>query len=109
MAHTDALAPHAVACDDERATMCSHALPGHAAYAMQFRIASATPRAWVDAVVESVRADGWVRARDLLGTEALEIWRHDGFEALAVGDPIAVHRHAGLVAVAGTTTSALIH
>lgn len=109
MARTAALAPHTVACDDERAAMCSHAIPGHAAYAMQHRIASATPRAWVDVVVEQVRPDGWARLRTLAGAEIIEIWRHDGFAGLASGEPLAVHRHAGLVAVAGTTTSAVIH
>lgn len=107
MAPRASIAPHAVDCDAAHAMMCALEAPGHAAYPMQERIASATPRQWEDAIVASIEADGWVGARTLDDGELVRVWRHGGFPVV-VGEPVAVHRVAALVAVVGETTSAVI-
>ncbi len=107
MAPRASIAPHAVDCDAAHAMMCALEAPGHAAYLMQERIASTTPRQWEDALVSAIETDGWIDARTLASGELVRVWRHGGFP-VAVGEPVAVHRVAALVAVVGETTSAVI-
>jgi hypothetical protein len=52
------------------------------------RLAAATPRKWVDAVVMCESANGWIELRTLDG-RTLTVWS-DG-ELLGVGEPVALH------------------
>lgn len=99
-------AAHAAHCDARDAMMCALEAPGHAAYPLQERVAAATARQWVDAIVTGVEVDGTIVARDLDGRE-LRVWRHES-AALAPGEPLAVHRLASLAVVGGRTLSAVI-
>ncbi|MFF2369983.1 hypothetical protein [Agromyces sp. NPDC058110] len=84
----------------ERAAECASDRPGHGLNAVQARLAAATPSKWIDAVVTSVRADGFVWLATLDGG-IRRVWHHEAFEgALAVGDPVALHGLYGVL-VAG--------
>lgn len=95
----------AVDCDARHAEMCGVEAPGHAVYAMQERVAAATPRQWDDAIVARVEP-GRVIAWSLDG-DALAIAVHGDVD-VAPGEPIAVHRPAALAVIGGATRSARI-
>lgn len=95
----------AVDCDARHAEMCGVEAPGHAIYAMQKRVAAATPRQWEDAIVARVEP-GRVIAWSLAGAEIVIALHGDG--DVAPGEPIAVHRPAALAVLGGATRSAHI-
>ena len=85
----------------EHASDCSSDRPGHGLHAMQLRLATATPSKWIDGIVTSTDADGFVTVAGLEG-EARRIWHHDAFAGvLHPGDPIAVHAVYGVLAAGG--------
>ncbi|MDT0158277.1 hypothetical protein Q9R19_11625 [Microbacterium sp. ARD32] len=82
---------------------CSSFAPGHALHLIQARLASATPRGWVDALVDSADAGtGELTLRTLDG-EIITVWNAGGaaLEA-AAGSPVALHRDYAVLAI-GTT------
>ena len=89
----------ATAC--EQGEMCVHDRSGHQLSAIQWRLATATPSGWVDALVTAVDGDGWIALATLDG-ERLRVWNHaDRTGTLTAGDPVSVHNRYDVV-VAGT-------
>ena len=89
-----------VACMCEHGDVCSSFAPGHALHLIQARMASATPRGWADAIVETAdAASGAVSVRTLDG-EQHHLW-NAGSAALEAtpGTPVAVHTSYGVLAV----------
>ncbi|MFT4229895.1 MAG: hypothetical protein QM602_06375 [Microbacterium sp.] len=78
---------------------CSSYAPGHALHLIQSRLASATPREWVDAIVEHADArTGHLIVRTLDGA-LLALWNASGAaEAATVGTPVAVHERYHVLA-----------
>ena len=77
--------------------------PGHALHLIQARMASATPRGWVDAIVETAdAASGALTLRTLDGA-AHRLW-NAGSAALEAtpGTPVAVHTSYGVLAIGRT-------
>ncbi|WP_426622942.1 hypothetical protein ACPPVW_09810 [Leifsonia sp. McL0607] len=71
---------------------------GYALHPITRRAAIATPSHWVDALVVSARADGWVELAEL-GGEAIRCWHFDDLrEVLTPGFPVAVHALYGVLA-----------
>lgn len=76
---------------------------GHGLSLMQERLAAATPSKWVDAVVVSVSAAGWVEVGLLSDDSTVVLWNHaDLTNQIGVGDPVAVHAVYDVLAT-GTT------
>lgn len=89
-----------VACMCDHGDVCSSFAPGHALHLIQARMASATPRGWVDAIVTRAdAASGTVLVRTLDGDEH-SLW-NAGAAALEAtpGTPVAVHTAYGVLAV----------
>lgn len=89
-----------VACMCDHGDVCSSFAPGHALHLIQARMASATPRGWVDAIVEqSDAASGALVVRTLDG-DAHRLW-NAGSAALEAtpGTPVAVHIAYGVLAI----------
>ena len=89
-----------VACMCDHGDVCSSFAPGHALHLIQARMASATPRGWVDAIVTRAdAASGTVVVRTLDGDEH-SLW-NAGAAALeaTAGTPVAVHTAYGVLAV----------
>ena len=71
---------------------CSSFDPGHAVHLIQARLVSATPTEWVDALVETVAADGTLVLRRFVDDTAIVLWNGAGAaEALTAGAPVAYH------------------
>lgn len=81
---------------------CSRFAPGHALHLIQARLAAATPADWVDATVERVDpAQGEIALRTLDGASAI-VWSAGGAaEAVAAGEPVALHARYHVLAAAG--------
>jgi len=79
---------------------CSSYAPGHALSLIQARIASATPREWIDGIVAHADAiEGTLVVRDLDG-QAHELWNGSGAALEApVGTPVALHGRYRVLAV----------
>lgn len=91
-------APLACECTCEFDAMCPSQAPGHGLSFIQERLARATPRHWVDAVVEGVAStDGWLTVRTLDG-EALRLWNHR-LPDVEDGEPVALHGAYRVLAV----------
>ena len=71
---------------------CSSIAPGHALHLIQRRLASATPRDWVDAIVVHADAEtGHVVVRTL-DDELVAVWSGGGAaRAVTAGAPVALH------------------
>jgi hypothetical protein len=83
---------HGVLCVDDR--------PGHAMTLLRLRLATATPRGWVDAVCVESHDDGEVRLRLWETGEERRIWHHTGLAySLHAGDPVALHEAYSVLAV----------
>lgn len=93
---------HTQQCNHTGAHACANRGPGHELQPIQARVAAATPSKWVDGIVSSVSADGWIGVRlfghaELPGASGMEaetvwVWNHaDLTEHLATGSPVAVH------------------
>lgn len=95
---------HTQQCNHTGAAVCANRGAGHALQPIQARVAAATPGKWVDGIVVSVSADGWVGIRlldapvaigllDLAdGAETVWVWNHEDLTAeLGAGQPVAVH------------------
>lgn len=66
---------------------------------IQLRAALATPSHWVDAIVERVEEDGWLRLVDLSGA-SWRAWHHESLgERVTAGEPVALHRVYGVLSV----------
>ena len=92
-----------VACMCDHGDVCSSFAPGHALHLIQARMASATPRGWVDAIVETAdAASGALTLRTLDGA-AHRLW-NAGSAALEAtpGTPVAVHTSYGVLAIGRT-------
>lgn len=78
---------------------CSSFAPGHALHLIQARLASATPRGWVDALVREADESGVVTIATLDG-DVYELWNGGSaaFEATK-GAPVAFHRDYGVLAI----------
>jgi hypothetical protein len=71
---------------------CSSFAPGHAVHLIQARLVSATASEWVDAIVESVHADGSIVLRRFADDVRVAVWNGAGAaEAVASGAPVAYH------------------
>lgn len=80
---------------------CTSAARGHALHLIQDRLASATPAAWIDALVEEVDASrGEITLRPVAGGEAIVVW-HAASVDLAPGEPVALHGVYGVLAARG--------
>lgn len=84
-------------------SVCASGRAGHSVLPIQERVASASPSAWRDAFVTST-INGAVELAFLDG-ETRSLWNHDGL-GLALGEPVAWHPVAGLLAAAGELRSA---
>ena len=95
---------HTQQCNHTGNAVCANRGAGHALQPIQARVAAATASKWVDGIVASVSADGWIGIRlvdaqgatDLLdlpdGSEQVWVWNHDDLTAaLGTGQPVAVH------------------
>ncbi|MGY4858842.1 hypothetical protein [Cryobacterium sp. AP23] len=95
---------HTQQCNHTGDAVCANRGAGHALQPIQARVAAATPGKWVDGIIASVSADGWVGIRllgapgatDLLDlpddTETVWVWNHTDLTArLGTGQPVAVH------------------
>lgn len=81
---------------------CSSSAPGHALHLIQARLAAATPREWIDGIVEAADAeDGTILMRALDGSAAL-VWSATDLASTAVeGSPVALHARWNVLAVDG--------
>ncbi|WP_309066699.1 hypothetical protein [Microbacterium sp.] len=79
---------------------CSSFAPGHALHLIQARMASATPLAWTDAIVETAdAASGILSVRTLDGVE-YALWNAGGAALEAPsGTPVSLHRGYGVLSV----------
>jgi hypothetical protein len=95
---------HTQQCNHTGSAVCANRGAGHALQPIQARVAAATPGKWVDGIVASVSADGWVGIRLLAGPDApslldpadgagtVWVWNHDDLTGtLEAGQPVAVH------------------
>lgn len=83
---------------------CSSAAPGHGVHLIQTRIAAARSSEWLDGVVTAVDpASGEVTLSPLAAGDPLRLWAiaFAGATNVTVGDPVALHESAHLLA-AGT-------
>jgi hypothetical protein len=79
-------------CAWEQADMCADNRPGHSVHVLQLRLAAATTSKWLDAIVTSVHADGWIELAPLGGGSARRVWNHEDLtRTLSAGDPVALH------------------
>ena len=69
------------------------------------RLAAATPRKWVDAVVMCASTDGWIELRTLDG-RTLTVWS-DG-DVLGAGEPVALHSVYDVLAHGNERRSVLV-
>lgn len=77
---------------------CTAYAPGHALHLIQARLASATPREWVDVIVESVD-EGEISLRTW-DDERVVVWNAGSASAgLTPGLPVALHRRYAVLAV----------
>jgi hypothetical protein len=81
--------------------VCSSYEPGHALHLIQARLASATPSAWVDAIVEQAdEATGVIVVRTLGESAQVTVWNAAGAAAgLTAGTPVALHARYNVLAV----------
>ena len=95
---------HTQQCNHTGGAVCANRGAGHELQLIQARVAAATPGKWVDGIVASVTAAGWIGIRlvdapgatNLLdlpdGTGTVWVWNHADLTAeLATGAPVAVH------------------
>jgi hypothetical protein len=82
--------------------VCASGRAGHSVLPIQERVASASPSAWRDALVTTT-AQGAIEIV-LLDGEARTFWNHDELDVV-VGEPIAWHPVAGLIAADGRLRS----
>jgi hypothetical protein len=80
----------------ERGEMCVHDRAGHGLGALQLRLARATPRGWVDALVAAVDGDGWISLVLWESGDVERVWHHSE-AALAVGAPVSFHGRYGVL------------
>lgn len=78
---------------------CATAGAGHNVLAVQQIVAAASPSAWRDGIVTAVSGRNITIVDIYDGTE-VTLWHHDAL-ALAIGEPVASHSAAGLLAAAG--------
>lgn len=76
---------------------CSSTRAGHSVHPAQEVVAAASPTAYRDAIVVAVHA-GRVHLAEIATGSALRLWHHSPV-ALSVGEPVAFHPVAGLLAV----------
>ena len=98
---TPVSARQAAVCMCSQGAPCSSFAPGHAVHLIQARLVSATPREWVDAIVEHSDAqDGVVVVRTLDDGSALTLWNATGAVAsVSAGAPVALHARYHVLAV----------
>ncbi len=83
---------HGMLCVDDR--------PGHAMTLLRLRLASSTPRGWVDAVAGEVGEGGWVQLRLWETGEERWVWHHASLTgSLQQGDPVALHEAYSVLAI----------
>ena len=79
---------------------CSTFAPGHALHLIQARLASATPSDWVDAIVDSIHADGTLVLRTIADAAPVSVWNGAGAgQEIHVGSPVALHERYNVLAV----------
>lgn len=88
-------------------SVCASGRAGHSVLAIQERVASASPSAWRDALVTNSGA-GWIELAPIdlavIDGDSLVVWNHDELD-LTVGEPIAWHPVAGVIAAKGQLRS----
>ena len=91
---------HSMQCTHSGSTGCDNRGAGHRIRPIQARVAAATPSKWVDGLITTVSADGWIgirlvahdNAHGAVDGDTVWVWNHaDLTEHLATGDPVAVH------------------
>lgn len=89
---------HSMQCTHPGGHGCDNQGAGHTIRPIQARVASATSTKWVDGIVVSVTADGWIGIRFLEhddehgAADTAWLWNHtDLTDHLGLGDPVAVH------------------
>ena len=83
---------HGMLCVDDR--------PGHAMTLLRLRLASSTPRGWVDAVCVEAGEGGWVQLRLWDTDEERWVWHHALLAgSLQAGDPVALHEAYSVLAI----------
>lgn len=89
--------------------MCAeHGRSGHGIDTMRRRLAAATPRRWVDAVLAGARPDGSLELVTLDG-DVVAAWHHEDLSTTAApGEPVAIHSSYGVLAVGGVWRSIAI-
>ncbi len=85
---------------DHGMMLCSDDRPGHAMTLLRLRLASSTPRGWVDAIVAGARDGGWVQLRLWETGEERWVWNHASLTgSLKAGDPVALHEVYSVLAI----------
>jgi hypothetical protein len=69
---------------------CAKRAPGHALHRIQAHAAAATPSKWVDGIVRSTSADGWMSIDPIGSGDTIWTWHHQDLTSL-LGAPVAVH------------------
>lgn len=74
--------------------------PGHGLQPILARAAAASPSQWTDAVVGHITAAGSIELHDAFSGEPHRVWtHHDLTGRVRVGDPVALHRRYGILAL----------
>lgn len=76
---------------------CASTGAGHRVLAVQAIVAAASPSGFRDAVVTAIEPQGTMLLVDLRG-DSLRVWHHEPAD-VSVGEPVAVHQAAGLLAI----------
>ena len=61
---------------------CAERAPGHALHPIQAHAAAATPSKWVDGIVRSTSADGWVSIDPIGSGDTIWAWHHQDLTSL---------------------------
>jgi hypothetical protein len=71
---------------------CAKRAPGHALHRIQAHAAAATASKWIDGIVRSTSADGWVSIDPIGSDDTIWTWHHQDLTSLlSAGAPVAVH------------------
>lgn len=111
---------HTQQCNHTGSDVCANRGAGHALQPIQARVAAATPSKWVDGIVASVSAGGWIGIR-LLDTPkkpglldvpddtgTVWVWHHNDLtEHIGAGQPVAVHALYNVLASGGSRISVI--
>lgn len=79
-------------CTHTTADTCVRRGSGHALHPIQALAAAATGSQWIDGIVRSASADGWVSIDPIGPGDTVWIWHHQNpTSLLSAGAPVAMH------------------